>query len=96
MKINFGMVMCVVSMVHGLVTSAQANLRDKSGPEKHALVVAQVKELLPIVERIAGTDLADNALYVAALDELIAAEKAVAVARARVAELIDDIKAKRQ
>lgn len=94
MKFDLGKALGIAGMVHGLVLSTQHKLKDKSGKEKHAVVVEQVRELLPIVEGITGTDLADDALYLAAIDELIRAEKAVAVARVRVAQLIADIKSK--
>jgi hypothetical protein len=94
MKFDLGKVIGIAGMVHGLVLSTQHKLKDKTGKEKHAAVVEQVKELLPIVEGITGKDLADDALYLAAIDELIRAEKAVAVARARVAQLIADIKSR--
>ena len=99
MKVNFknldlGKVIGIVGMVHGLVTTTQSKMRGKSGPEKRDAVVAQVRELLPIVEGITGTDLLDDATYLAAIDELIALEKAVAIARAKVSALILDIKSR--
>lgn len=94
MKFDLGKVIGVASMVHGLVLSTQSALKGKSGKEKHAAVVAQVKELLPIVEGLTQKDIADDVLYAQAIDELISAEKAVAVARAKVAQLIADIKSK--
>jgi hypothetical protein len=92
MKFDLGKVLGIASMVHGLVLSTQAKMKDKSGPEKRDVVVAQVKELLPIVEGIAEMDLADERVYNQAIDELIAAEKAVAVARSKVSALVANIK----
>lgn len=92
MKFDLGKALGLAGMVHGLVLSTQHKLRGKSGPEKHKVVVEQIKELLPLVEGITGRHIADDTLYVAAIDELIRAEKAVAVARAKVAQLIANMK----
>jgi hypothetical protein len=94
MKFDLGKVIGIAGMVHGLVVTTQSKLRDKSGKEKRDAVVEQVRELLPIVEGISGKDLLDDATYLAAIDELIALEKAVAVARAKVSALILDIKSR--
>ena len=73
---------------------AAAELGGKTGAEKRDIVVGQVKDLLPAIEGVTGRDIADNGTYESALDKLVAAEKAVLVARAEFAALVADIKAK--
>lgn len=94
-KLKLGNIIGIASMVHGLVVATQDKFEGKTGKEKRDAVVEQVRDLLPIVEGITGKDLLDDATYLAAVDELIAAEKAVAVARTKVSALIADIKARR-
>lgn len=94
-KIDIGKVLGVASLVGSLVKATQEKLKGKSGADKHAVVLDQVKALLPILEGLSGEDLANDALLAKAVDTLIAAEKSVLVARANVAALIADIKAKR-
>jgi acyl-CoA-binding protein len=83
----------VASLVSSLVKTAQS-LKGKTGEQKHDIVVDQVKQLLPAIEGVTGRDIADNVKYEAALDNLVKLEKAVIVARAEFAALVEDIKAK--
>lgn len=83
----------IASLVGSLVKTAQS-LKGKSGEQKRDIVFDQVKSVLPALEGVTGRDIADNEKYESTLDKLVAAEKAVLVARAEFAALVTDIKSK--
>jgi hypothetical protein len=91
-KIDFNKVVGLAPLVAGLVRTAQQLL--KPGAAKKAIVIAQVKALLPVVEGVTEKDLVDDAAFNAALSSLIDLEKATLAARAHLAAVIEDIKAK--
>lgn len=100
MKIDIGKILSIGTAVVGLVKRAQAI--GGSGVDKHAAVADAAKELLPVIEGIAAEDIADNAAYNAAIDQLIVASKAslkaaeaVKAAQKRVNEVVADIKSRR-
>lgn len=94
MKFDLNRILGIATLVGGLVKTTQEKLKGKSGSEKKDVVLEQVKFLLPVVEGITEKDIADDVLWLEAVSELIAAEKAVQKARARVTALVADIKAR--
>jgi hypothetical protein len=95
MKFDLGKILRIASVVGPLVKEVQSKFKGSKGMEKHVIVADAVKDLLPAIEGATGTDLLDNAAFIAAIDQLIVAEKAALkaadeaqAARDRVAALI--------
>lgn len=103
MKLNISQLLSAAALVKGLVESAQSAIKGAGrGVEKHVAVANALKQSLPVVEGIANKDVADDALFGAALDALIRAEKTLLSAKADAEAarqafeaVVADIKAKR-
>ena len=101
MKIKLSNILGIASFVGSLVKAVQAKIGGKPGREKAAIVVEQLTALLPVIEGITKRDIVDEAAWLYAVNQVIAAEKAVMnaveaadAARNALAALVADIKAK--
>lgn len=94
MKLDLSKIIGLAQIVGGLVQSA-TSLAGKTGQEKHDIVVQAATDLLPALEGVTQSDIADNTLYAQALSNLVNAEHAANLAREAFAALIADIKAKK-
>lgn len=81
MKFELGKLIGIASFVAPLVKQVQASFKNAKGVEKHEVVVAATKQLLPILEVGLDKDLLHNPTFFAALDQLIKAEKALLTAK---------------
>lgn len=91
LKINVGNILNLVALAQTLIAKAQV-VKDATGPEKKAAVIAGLKSALREVEAQTGKNLLNDEIFDAALDRMVETEVAAMKAKDAVIALIADAK----